>query len=182
MSSNNPATTGSARWLEAFDPESGDPEQNKLAWLTWFGSPSPDKIPGKGRSLKEMVRPIRELRVWRFSLYYVVVFGAYVALASWLPKYYISVYSITLTKAALLTAVFIFPASLLRPFGGALSDRFGARKVMYSTFAAALISTGILMMPYGHIVIYGAGGLASSGTKEILHWHKSRKVCSAQTG
>ncbi len=141
-----------------------------MAWLTWFGSPSPDKIPGKGRSLKEMIRPIRELRVWRFSLYYVVVFGAYVALASWLPKYYISVYSITLTKAALLTAVFIFPASLLRPFGGALSDRFGARKVMYSTFCATLISTGILMMPYGHIVIYGAGGVGSSGTKEILQW------------
>ncbi len=34
MSTNNPATTGSARWLEAFDPESGDAEQNKLAWRT----------------------------------------------------------------------------------------------------------------------------------------------------
>ena len=32
------------------------------------------------------------MRVWRFSLYYVVTFGAYVALAAWLPKYYVDVY------------------------------------------------------------------------------------------
>ncbi len=141
-----------------------------MAILTWFASPRIDKIPGKGRSLREMIKPTSQLRVWRFSLYYVVVFGAYVALASWLPKYYISVYGISLTKAALLTAIFIFPASLLRPYGGYLSDRFGARKVMYSTFSAVLITTGILMMPYGHIVIYGADGFDSLGTKEILHW------------
>lgn len=133
-------------------------------------SPKPDRIPGKGRPLREMLRPISEIRVWRFSLYYVVVFGAYVALASWLPKYYITVYGVELTQAALLTALFIFPASLLRPFGGYLSDRFGARKIMYGTFSIVLLTTGILMMPYGHIVIYGSNGIDSPGTKEILHW------------
>ena len=106
-------------------------------------SPKPDRIPGKGRNFLAMLKPMSEIRVWRFSLYYLVVFGAYVALASWLPKYFISVYSLTLTKAALLTALFIFPASLLRPFGGYLSDQFGARKVMYATFTVILLTTGI---------------------------------------
>ena len=46
-----------------------------------------------------------------------VVFGAYVALSGWLPKYYIDTYGMTLRTAALLTASFIFPASLLRPLG-----------------------------------------------------------------
>ena len=36
--------------------------------------------------------------------------------------------------AALLTALFIFPASLLRPLGGYLSDRFGPRTVTYAIF------------------------------------------------
>ena len=133
-------------------------------------SPKPDRIPGKGRNFLAMLKPMSEIRVWRFSLYYVVVFGAYVALASWLPKYFISVYSLTLTKAALLTALFIFPASLLRPFGGYLSDQFGARKVMYATFTVILLTTGILMMPYGHIVVYGSQGLGSPGTRNVLYW------------
>ena len=37
-----------------------------------------------------------DLRVWRFGLYYIVVFGAYVGLALWLPKYYVDVYDVDL--------------------------------------------------------------------------------------
>ena len=66
--------------------------------------------------------------MWRFSLYYVVVFGAYVALAAYLPKYYVDVYGLSLATAGYLTALFIFPASLLRPLGGWLSDRYGPRR------------------------------------------------------
>ncbi len=41
---------------------------------------------------------------------------------------------------------------------------------MYGTFSVVLLTTGILMMPYGHIVIYGSHGIDSPGTKEILQW------------
>jgi NNP family nitrate/nitrite transporter-like MFS transporter len=124
-----------------------------MAALVWFGTPREDRAPGTGQPLREQVRPLRQLRVWRFSLYYVAVFGAYVALAAWLPTYYMDNFDVSLQTAALLTASYIFPASLLRPFGGSLSDRFGARRVMYWTFAAMLVTTGLLMMPNGHIVI-----------------------------
>jgi NNP family nitrate/nitrite transporter-like MFS transporter len=124
-----------------------------MAALVWFGTPSEDRAPGTGQSLREQVRPLSQVRVWRFSLYYVAVFGAYVALAAWLPTYYMDNFDVSLQTAALLTATYIFPASLLRPFGGSLSDRFGARRVIYWTFAAMLVTTGLLMMPNGHIVI-----------------------------
>lgn len=133
-----------------------------MATATWFIAPSHDHKPGQGRSLGSMLLPLKQVRVWRFSLYYAVVFGAYVALAAWLPKYYVDVYDLELRDAALLTALFIFPASLLRPVGGWLSDTFGARKVMYGTFTTMLIATGILMMPYGYIVIQGADGSETS--------------------
>jgi NNP family nitrate/nitrite transporter-like MFS transporter len=137
-----------------------------MAAVTWFVSPRHDIVPGQGRSLRSMLAPLKQMRVWRFSLYYVVVFGAYVALAAWLPKYYVDVYGLDLTHAALLTALFIFPASLLRPVGGWVSDRVGARRVMYITFGTMLVTTGILLMPYGYIVIERADG----GTSEILPW------------
>ena len=132
----------------------------------WLWTPHRDIKPSQGRSIGSMLSPLKHMRVWRFSLYYVVVFGAYVALAAWLPKYYVDVYGLELSSAALLTALFIFPASLLRPFGGWLSDRLGARRVMYYTFLVMLISSGILMMPYGYIVLNNPDGT----TNEVLPW------------
>ena len=134
----------------------------------WFLSPRHDHMPGKGRSLVEMLRPLRNVRVWRFSLYYVVVFGAYVALSVWLPKYYVDVYDFTLQNAALLTALFIFPASLLRPLGGWFADRFGARRVMYWVFGTMAVATFLLSGPSGHIVINVPGRFDSDGMTEVL--------------
>ena len=115
-------------------------------------------MPGATKPIREMLLPLKQVRVWRFSLYYVAVFGAYVALSAWLPKYYIDNFGVELGTAALLTATFIFPASLLRPVGGWVSDRIGARRVMYWTFAVMLITSGILMMPNGYIVLAHPSG------------------------
>ncbi|NJL18881.1 MAG: MFS transporter [Bdellovibrionaceae bacterium] len=125
-----------------------------MAAAMWFLSPSHDHVPGKGRPLGELLRPLREVRVWRFSLYYVVVFGAYVALSVWLPRYYVDVFGIPLAQAALLTTLFIFPASLLRPLGGWFSDKFGARRVMYWVLGGMAASLLLLSAPNGHIVLY----------------------------
>jgi MFS transporter, NNP family, nitrate/nitrite transporter len=139
-----------------------------MAALMWAMAPKHDRKPGSGRPLGQMLTPLRSIRVWRFSLYYVVVFGAYVGLAAWLPKYYVDVFGVPLYEAALLTALFIFPASLLRPYGGYLSDRYGARRVMYGTFGTMLLSTGLLMMPFGHIVLYVPESYEASGVREVL--------------
>ncbi|MFN8081193.1 MAG: nitrate/nitrite transporter [Kineosporiaceae bacterium] len=132
-----------------------------MALATWFLAPRHDRRPGTGVPLRDQLAPLKQLRVWRFSLYYVAVFGAYVALAAWLPTYYLDNYDVSLQTAAYLTALYIFPASLLRPLGGTLSDRFGARRVMYGTFAAMLVLTGVLMMPNGHVVIAHPDGRLS---------------------
>ena len=132
-----------------------------LAVLTWLIVPRHDRLAGQSKPIREMLLPLKHVRVWRFSLYYVAVFGAYVGLSAWLPKYYVDNFAVDLYTAALLTAIFIFPASLLRPVGGWISDRIGARKVMYATFALMLATTGILMMPNGHIVVLHPDGSQS---------------------
>lgn len=136
-------------------------------------TPHNDRKPGLTISMRDQLTPIREVRVWRFSLYYTVVFGAYVSLSSMLPKYYESQFGVELWKAALLTALFIFPASLLRPLGGALSDKLGARKVMYWTMGIILFTSGLLMMPQGYIVIEVSKSKTLDGTLEILPWNVS---------
>jgi len=119
-----------------------------MAALVWFCTPKVDKRPARTRSFGDMLTPLKHLQVWRFGLYYVVVFGAYVALSSWLPKYYVDVYGLPLQQAALMSTLFIFPASLLRPFGGWLSDTFGARAVMLGSFLViAAASLGLALLP-----------------------------------
>jgi NNP family nitrate/nitrite transporter-like MFS transporter len=120
-----------------------------MAAVLWVMAPSPDRRPGSSRSVASMLAPLRVVRVWRFGLYYVVVFGAYVAFSLWLPNYYKTVYGLSLSRATLLTALFIFPASLLRPLGGWLSDRFGARPVTYVVFVTMLLACIPLATPSG---------------------------------
>ena len=117
------------------------------AALIWFGAPRQDRRPANGRKLAVMLKPLRETRVLRFGLYYVLLFGGFVALSLWLPNYYTSVYHLPLGQAGLLSACFIFATSLMRPVGGWLSDRVGARRMMYAVFA----TLAICLMPLGLI-------------------------------
>jgi NNP family nitrate/nitrite transporter-like MFS transporter len=141
-----------------------------MALAMWLFTPHQDRMPGKGRPLGEMLKPLNQMRTWRFSLYYVVVFGAYVALSVWLPKYYVDVFGIELKYAALLTALFIFPASLLRPLGGWLSDKFGARRIMYWVFGSMMAATLVLAAPSGHIVFYVPPTIEPDGTIEAMRF------------
>jgi len=119
--------------------------------------PRRDPLPGRGRAARDLLAPLKFMRVWRFSLYYVVVFGAYVALAAWLPNYYVGTFGVDLRTASLLTAVFIFPASLLRPLGGWLSDRYGPRAVTYTVFLGMTAATLPLCLPGSLLPLNAAG-------------------------
>lgn len=119
------------------------------AVAVYFLAPRDDKRPSRGRPLVEMIKPLAIMRVWRFGYYYVTVFGAYVALSLWLPKYYVDVYGLELRDAGFITALFIFPASLLRPLGGTLSDRFGARPVTFASFGVISAASAVLCLPMG---------------------------------
>lgn len=110
------------------------------------------------RSFMEQMEPLRDLRVWRFALYYFFVFGAFVALALWLPHYLIGVYGLSITTAGMIAALYTIPASLFRILGGWMSDRFGARRVMYWTFIASVVCTFLLSYPPTNYVIHGIDG------------------------
>src|SRR5690606_26778021 len=92
---------------------------------------------------------LANMRVWRFSLYYFFAFGGFVALALWLPHYLIEVYGFDIKTAGMIGAAYSVPASIFRAYGGILSDRIGARRVMYRMLAVSLLTTAILSLPGG---------------------------------
>jgi len=106
----------------------------------------------------EQMRPLRNLQVWRFSLYYFFVFGAFVALALWLPRYLTGAYGLDVRTAGLIAACYSIPASLFRIVGGWLSDRIGARRVMYWTFGVSTVCTFLLSYPPTTYIVEGIKG------------------------
>ncbi|MCZ7676900.1 MAG: MFS transporter [Roseovarius sp.] len=120
-------------------------------------------------SLAEQFAPLKNLQVWRFSLYYFFVFGAFVALALWMPHYLIEVYHVDVETAGMAAASFSLSASLFRAYGGHLSDRFGARSVMYWTFGFSLIFLFMLSYPPTDYVIRGKDGPIAFST-ELDFW------------
>ena len=99
--------------------------------------------PGQSRPLKATFRPLKSMRVWRFSLYYVVVFGAYVAPRIVAAEVLRRRVRNAAGKRRSTSRSLHLPASLLRPVGGSLSDHLGARRVMYWSFGTMLVASGI---------------------------------------
>lgn len=107
------------------------------------------------KSMRESLKPLKNLQVWRFSLYYFFVFGGFVALALWLPHYYVGVYDMNIKTAGMLAASFSVAGSLFRAVGGYLSDTYGARTVMYWTFFVSSACCFLLSYPSTDYVIHG---------------------------
>ena len=101
---------------------------------------------------------LKNVQVWRFSLYYFFAFGAFVALALWLPRYLIGVYGLDITTAGMIGAAYSVPASLFRVYGGVLADKYGARRVMYWMFGVSVLITFILSYPPTTYTIQGIKG------------------------
>ena len=112
----------------------------------------------KPRSILQQIEPLKKLQVWRFSLYYFFVFGGYVALALWLPHFYVGVYGLDIKIAGMLAAVYALPGSAFRALGGWISDKIGARAVMYWTFIACVACCFFMSYPPTHYIVEGIEG------------------------
>jgi NNP family nitrate/nitrite transporter-like MFS transporter len=123
----------------------------------------PDLVERRRRGVQPVpfmvqMRPLKNLQVWRFSLYYFFVFGAFVALALWLPRYLVGAYGLDLATAGMIAAAYSIPASLFRIVGGWASDKYGARSVMYWTFLGSVVCTFLLSYPTTSYVVQGIDG------------------------
>ncbi|RVD60446.1 NarK/NasA family nitrate transporter [Mesorhizobium sp. M2D.F.Ca.ET.185.01.1.1] len=110
------------------------------------------------RSFWQEFAPLKNLQVWRFAFYYFFAFGAFVALSLWLPRYLIGVYGFGIATAGMIGAAYSIPASIFRAYGGVLSDRVGARTVLYWTFSVSAVATLVLSLPSADYVVRGISG------------------------
>jgi len=119
----------------------------------------------KPETLAAMLEPLKNVQVWRFALYYFFVFGAFVALALWLPRYLMGVYGLDVATAGMIGALYSIPASVFRAYGGHLADKYGARTIMYWTFLVSVVCTFVLSYPPTVYVMEGIRGPVEFSTR-----------------
>ena len=141
------------------------------------------------RHLVQMLRPLKRIRVWRFGLYYFLVFGCFVAFSQWLVPYFVNVYHFDLVWAGYLAAAFSFPSGVIRAAGGWLSDKQGARRVMYWVLGSSVIVSFLLVIPRMEILSPGRGVMAkAAGTvtsvteTEIVVGSRGYAIQGAESG
>ena len=118
-------------------------------------------------TLREQLAPLRDVVVWRLGLYYLLVFGGFVAIAQWLLPFSLNVYGLTVAGAGLVASVFSFPSGLIRAIGGWLSDRYGARPVMFWVFVVCVVCFAMLSVPRMEVVAPGEGVLAKAAGEVV---------------
>ncbi|MDS4025555.1 MAG: MFS transporter [Candidatus Contendobacter sp.] len=135
-----------------------------LFWFFTYTDPLHEKGAQENRprpTLGQQLTPLIDPRVWRFGLSYSFVFGGFVALALWLPKYYVGEYGLPLATAAFLTIFFDLPSGAIRALGGWASDKWGGNVVTWWVLWISLICLFILSYPPTTLIIHGIKGEVS---------------------
>ncbi|MGB8339494.1 MAG: nitrate/nitrite transporter [Burkholderiales bacterium] len=109
-------------------------------------------------TVREQLMALKDPTVWRYSQYYSIVFGGYVALSLWMTKYYISEYGFDIQFAALLAACFSIPGGLLRAIGGWFSDKYGAHTITWWVLWVGLVCLFFLSYPQTDFTVHAVSG------------------------
>jgi NNP family nitrate/nitrite transporter-like MFS transporter len=117
-----------------------------------------DKSTARPKSLDESLSVLKTSKTaWILSLFYFLTFGGFVALALYMPTFLREIFSLTPTDAGARTAGFVVLATLMRPVGGILADKFGGAKILLFVFAA--IAALSLFLSFTTIALFTVGAL-----------------------
>ncbi len=85
-------------------------------------------------------------KTWVLVILYFTTFGGFIALTAWLPTYWKSLFAVSAVTAGTFTALYSILTSVIRVFGGSLSDRIGGENTAILSLATMLV--GALLMTF----------------------------------
>jgi MFS transporter, NNP family, nitrate/nitrite transporter len=90
---------------------------------------------------------------WAFSLIYVVTFGGFIGLASFLPTYFYDQFKVTKVEAGQLTMLAALMGSAVRVVGGYVSDRVGGINTLSGVLAVVAVTLVLCGLAGGSLVL-----------------------------
>jgi NNP family nitrate/nitrite transporter-like MFS transporter len=133
------------------------------------------KEPPDGVEHKTILSPLKvllEKDTWVFSCFYWVTFGGFVGFASFVPTFIADHYGVDKVMAGEFMVLIGFSASLLRVFGGAVSDRIGGINALtviflalaFASFAAGFMPSIIVMA----VILFLMAAMMGSGNGSVF--------------
>jgi NNP family nitrate/nitrite transporter-like MFS transporter len=117
----------------------------------------------KRKRIVDYVTLLKDKDAHWFCFYYMVSFGGFVGLASSYVIYFKSEYGLTPVQAGDFAALCTFVGAMLRPVGGALADRIGGIRSLYTFYAIAGLALVAGTLAH-HLVFNVATFLIASGS------------------
>jgi NNP family nitrate/nitrite transporter-like MFS transporter len=106
--------------------------------VMWFCAKEPPDR--EHQTLREHVSCLFEKDGWAFSLIYIVTFGGFIGLASFLPTYFHDQFGVTKVQAGQLTMLATLMGSAVRVLGGWISDRVGGIATLSGVLCAVAVT------------------------------------------
>lgn len=114
------------------------------------------------KTLRDLIQPLRRRTSWVLGVFYFLTFGGFVAMSIYLPTFLTDIFDLTPTDAGFRTAGFVVVATVMRPVGGFLSDRFSGRIVLLWVFPVTAAFALFLACPLMSTFTIGALGMAAA--------------------
>lgn len=117
--------------------------------VMWFAAKEPPDR--EHQSFRQHIACLFEKDGWAFSLIYVVTFGGFIGLASFLPTYFYDQFKVTKVEAGQLTMLATLMGSAVRVVGGWISDRVGGVNTLSGVLVAVAATLTLCGMSSGSL-------------------------------
>jgi|SRR5690625_361743 len=106
------------------------------------------------KTLKDSMMALKYKDTWLLSLFYFLTFGAFVAFGNYLPILLQDLFSLTAIDAGQRAAGFVVLATLIRPVGGLIGDKYDPKQLLSIVFAIVAVSAALLAFSKDHIILF----------------------------
>jgi len=117
--------------------------------VMWFAAKEPPDR--EHQTFRQHIACLFEKDGWAFSLIYVVTFGGFIGLASFLPTYFYDQFKVTKVEAGQLTMLATLMGSAVRVVGGWISDRVGGVNTLSGVLVAVAATLTLCGMSSGSL-------------------------------
>jgi NNP family nitrate/nitrite transporter-like MFS transporter len=143
------------------------------------------------QSLRQHLSCLWEKDGWAFNFIYVITFGGFLGLSTFLPSFYYSQFHVSKVQAGSLTVLATLTGSLTRVVGGFFADRFGGITTLSVVFLVSitgflgfLTSPSLVMTTLLFMLCFAALGAGNGATFQLvpLRWPLTTAVAGGMIG
>jgi len=159
-----------------------------LAVMIFFAKEPPD---AEHQSLREHLACLLEADGWSFNLIYIITFGGFIGLSTFLPSFFYAEFGVTKVEAADLTMLAAVMGSAIRAAGGYAADRVGGVAALcvvlmavIGTFLALTATPSLVITTILFMLCFAALGAGNGALFQMvpLRWPANTAVASSMIG